>query len=59
MKELMVENALVEVQNNQIVVSSKQVAEHFGKEHKNVLADIRDILAAENSAARFFHETTY
>ena len=44
---------LVEVVNNQAVVSSRQVAEHFGKEHRHVLDSIRDILAAENSAAKF------
>lgn len=52
-------NDLVEVVNNQAVVSSRQVAEHFGKEHRHVLDSIRDILAAENSAAKFYHETTF
>lgn len=50
---------LVDVVNNEIVVSSRQVAEHFGKEHKNVLASISDILAAEISATKFYHETTF
>lgn len=50
---------LVTVVNNQAVVSSRQVAENFGKQHKDVLETIRDILAAENSAAKFFSETTY
>lgn len=53
------ENALVEVQNGQIVVSSKQVAEHFGKEHKHILESIREILAVENSATKFFEESTF
>ena len=52
-------NNLVEINNNQVVVSSRQIAENFGKEHKDVLDSIRLILAAENSAARFFFETTY
>ena len=39
---------LVVINNNQIVVSSKDIAEHFGKDHKNVLRDIRDILAPQN-----------
>jgi hypothetical protein len=30
-------NDLVEVVNNQAVVSSRQVAEHFGKEHRFVI----------------------
>ena len=54
-----IENALVEVQNGQIVVSSKQVAEHFGKEHKHVLESIREILAVEKSATKFFVESTF
>ena len=47
---------LVEIKNHQVVVSSRQVAEKFGKEHRNVLATIREILGAENSAAKFFEE---
>lgn len=49
---------LVVISNNQIVVSSKDIAEHFGKDHKNVLQSIRDILVAENSATKFFKETS-
>lgn len=45
--------------NGELVVSSRQVAENFGKEHKNVLADIRAILAAEFSATKFFYENTF
>lgn len=45
---------LVVIQNNQIVVSSKDLAEHFGKEHKDVLENIRHILVAEFSATKFF-----
>jgi len=52
-------NSLVEVSNNQIVTDSRKVAEVFKKEHKDVLESIRGILAAENSAARFFYESTY
>lgn len=47
---------LVEIRNNQVVVSSRQVAEKFGKEHRHVLENIRHILDAENSAAKFFSE---
>lgn len=36
-------NKLVVIQNNQIVVSSKDIAEHFGKDHKHVLESIREI----------------
>ena len=45
--------------DGQLVVSSRQVAENFGKEHKNVLQTIQN-LVAENSAAKlFFIETTF
>ena len=36
---------LVVIQNNQIVVSSKDIADHFGKQHKDVLENIHNILA--------------
>ena len=52
-------NKLVVINNNQIVVSSKDIAEHFGKQHKHVLEIIREILVAENSATKFFHETAF
>lgn len=51
-------NRLVVINNNQIVVSSKDLAEHFGKAHKDVLENIRNILVAENSATKFFQETS-
>lgn len=50
---------LVEVKNNQVVVSSKQVAEKFDKEHKHVLDAIRQLLVAEKSATKFFEESSY
>lgn len=50
---------LVKVENNQVVVSSRQIAEHFGKQHKDVLENIRKILVAENSATKFFSETVH
>lgn len=52
-------NNLVTVKNNQAVVSSRQVADKFGKLHKDVLESIRQILVAENSAAKLFHETSF
>ena len=42
----------------QLITTSLKVAEVFGKEHKDVLESIRN-LVADNSAAKFFHETTY
>lgn len=50
---------LVQIENNQVVVGSRQIAEDFEKQHKHVLDSIRDILAAENSATKFFYESTY
>lgn len=35
-----IDNSLVHVENNQAVVSSREIAEHFGKQHKNVLQNI-------------------
>lgn len=50
---------LVTIENNAVVVSSRDVAEHFDKQHKDVLESIRNILAAENSAVNFFKEYSY
>ena len=55
---------LVEIKNNQIVVSSLQIAEHFGKRHCDVLEAIRvEMRVTENSVDPFdtkmFMETTY
>lgn len=53
-------NAIVfKGQNDQVLTNSLLVAEKFEKEHKHVLDTIRQILAAENSATKFFSETTY
>ena len=52
-------NELVKIKNNQVVVSSRQVAEKFGKQHKDVLENIREIIKAENSALTFYQENTY
>lgn len=46
-------------ESNQVLTNSLLVAEKFGKEHRNIIASIRDILAAENSAANYYSETTY
>lgn len=51
---------ILSTQNGEPVVSSRQIAENFGKEHKDTLECIRQILAAENSATKsMFYETTY
>ena len=48
--------------NDQAVTSSLLIAEKFGKEHKNVMQSIRNLIGgtAENSAiAEMFSESTY
>lgn len=50
---------LVKVNHRRIVCDSLRVARHFKKEHKNVLRAIEEILAAQNSAAKWYYETTY
>lgn len=52
-------NELVKVTGGQVVVSSRQIAEHFEKQHKDVLESIREILTAENAAVKFFLEVSY
>ena len=51
---------ILSTQNGEPVASSRQIAESFGKEHKDTLESIRQILAAENSATKsMFYETTF
>lgn len=50
---------ILSTQNGEPVASSRHIAESFGKEHKHVLAAIRQILVDENSATKFFHETSF
>lgn len=52
-------NDLVLVHENQAVVSSRIVAKHFNKEHKNVIRDIREIVKAQNCALSFYQEHKY
>ena len=48
---------LVRINSNQVVTDSRSVAEHFEKQHKNVIQTIEN-LKAENSALRkMFYET--
>lgn len=50
---------LVELVEGQVMADSRKVAEVFGKEHRHVLDSIRSILAAENSAAKLFTESSF
>ena len=47
----MTNDIILSTQNGEAVASSREVAKRFGKEHKNVLTAIRQLLVAENSAA--------
>ena len=49
-------NTLVEIKNNQVVVSSRDVAENFGKQHKNVLRAIDDLVAQNSATQNMFNE---
>ncbi|WP_440971859.1 Rha family transcriptional regulator [Megamonas funiformis] len=57
-------NELVEIINNKIVVSSRQIAAHFKKEHKNVLRDIENIIketkfGSSKLSHEFFLKSTF
>ncbi len=45
---------LVQIQNNNVVVSSRQIAEHFGKQHKDVLKAIQNLECTHNFNQRNF-----
>lgn len=51
----------IEVVNNngQLVVSSRQVAENFGKRHNDVTEAIRKLLATEKSVTKMFHVSEF
>lgn len=42
-------NELVEIMNNEVVTTSKQVAEVFEKEHKKILRDIRNLVKKDEA----------
>ena len=44
----MIKNELVSIENGQVLTTSREIAEHFNKAHKDVLESIRN-LTAENS----------
>nr|DAE82953.1 MAG TPA: hypothetical protein [Caudoviricetes sp.] len=53
------ENKLVEIQNNQVVVSSRQIAEHFEKRHADVLASIEKLKTENSVLINMFCEHSY
>ena len=53
------EEALVKVENNQVVTDSRSVADHFGKQHKDVLRAIENLVRGDHrKIAPMFYETT-
>jgi len=52
-------NQLVIIQNRQAVTTSLQVAENFKKQHKDVLENIRNLIAENSATKNMFHEDTY
>ena len=50
---------LITVNDGQAVVSSLDIAEHFGRDHKNVTQSIQNLVAENSAAKSLFFETTY
>lgn len=52
-------SVVIDNEHNQLVVSSLQIAEDFGKQHKNVIQSIENLVAENSAAKSLFYETTY
>ena len=52
-------DALVKIQNDRVITSSRQIAEHFKKEHKTVLRNIENLKAQNCALTSMFYETSY
>lgn len=50
---------LVKINDGQIVIESRKIAEHFDKQHKHVLDAIENIKAENSAVTPMFCETTY
>lgn len=53
---------ILSTQNGEPVASSRQIAESFGKEHRNVMRDIENLTTAgvlKNEQTRMFYKTEY
>ena len=53
------EETLVELRGNQVVVSSRKVAENFGKRHFHVLKSIENIIIENSILTSMFYESSY
>lgn len=49
----------LETKENQIVVSSREVAENFGRQHKHIIETIENIIVENSALTEMFFETTY
>lgn len=52
-------NNLVSKRNNQVITTSLAVAEVFGKEHKNITRDIKNLIAQNGAVEKMFAESVY
>lgn len=52
-------NDLLTISNGQPTASSRDIAEHFGKEHKNVLQSIENLTAENSALTQMFFKTSY
>ena len=50
---------ILSTQNGEPVASSRQIAESFGKEHKNVMQAVANLVAENSAAKSMFYETTF
>lgn len=50
---------ILSTQNGEPVASSRQIAENFGKEHKNVIQAVQNLVAENSAAKAMFYETTF
>ena len=50
---------VLSMQSGEPVASSRQIAENFGKEHKNVIQAVANLVAENSAAKSMFYETTF
>ena len=53
------DNITIKVENDQLLVSSLEIAKNFGKEHKNIIRDVKNLTAQNCAVKNEFYETTY
>ena len=49
----------ITIENDQPITTSRNVAENFDKNHRDVLRDIRNLTAQNSAMKNMFFETTY